>query len=79
MDSKRRRHYDENNLIDRRPVIALPILSAQLPMILLVVLVGHTFANRPDRVSVLVQLAPGAARDAVRVFGARQGGHARYE
>lgn len=45
----------------------------------LLVLAAQLFAQGTERVSVLVELAPGATRDAVRAFAARQGGHVRYE
>ena len=36
-------------------------------------------AQGPDRVSVLIELSPGADRGPVREFAANQGGHVRYE
>jgi subtilisin family serine protease len=50
-----------------------------LSTIVLVVLVTQVLAQGPERVSVLVQLTHGAARDPVRAFAASQGGYVRYE
>lgn len=55
--------------------IRLVVLSAIMPFILST----EVLAQRPERISVLVQLAPGSARGPVRAFAGNQGGHVQYE